>query len=368
MTNMQDEIARISLFQGVDTPFTNSEVPIIHTEKTVLVRVSLATICGSDLHTVSGKRSAKIPCILGHEAIGTVATDTELCSADGKPLQVGDRIVWSMTTCCGTCHYCNKKNIPQKCVDMFKYGHDQYCQGDLLSGGFATHIQLKQGTTIYQIPDEVDDFEVVPINCALSTVINGIEKIDADSGETVIIHGAGMLGIYASCILKEKGYDIIAVVDKNPHRLQIAKKFGATHVFDINNTSIEEIEERTNKITYSRGFDLGIEVSGASSAITLLLDLLGIGGRCLTLGYVYPTNDIPFDVYKMVTKCIRLEGVHNYHPSKLKTALDFIHKHHRKYPFSELIGEVYTLSKINDAFSQAFLQNSVRIAVDPKEL
>ncbi len=365
MSKMKDNTAKISLFQGVDKPFVISNVPIIHTHNTVLVKVSLATICGSDLHTVSGRRPASLPCILGHEVVGTVALPTTVCSTDGKPLKVGDRIAWSLTTSCGVCHYCKDKNIPQKCVDMFKYGHSQFIKGSLLSGGFATHIQLVEGTTIFHIPEHITDIEAAPINCALTTVINGLISIGTHSGETAIIHGAGMLGIYASCVLKEKGYSIIAVVDKNPDRLRTAKEFGATHTFNINNTSIDEIKEITNSITYSRGFDLGIELSGAPSAIPLILDLIGVGGRCLTLGYVYPLENIPIDIHKLVTNCIKVEGVHNYHPSSLKTALDFVSQHRNKYPFAELIGDTYPISEIDDAFLHAFYQNAIRIAIDP---
>ena len=156
------------------------------------------------------------------------------------------------------------------------------------------------------------------------------------------------------------------MVDKNPERLITAKKFGATHTFHTNNASTNEIKEIANYITHGRGFDLGIEVSGAPSAIPLILDLIGIGGRCLTLGYVYPLENIPVDTHKLVTKCIKLEGVHNYHPSSLKTALDFIAHNRNKYPFAELIGNTYPISEIDDAFLHAFNQNAIRIAIDPR--
>ena len=81
-------------------------MPLTATENNTLVRVTLATICGSDLHTVSGRRGADTPCVLGHEIVGTIAAPTNLRSATGEKLREGDRVTWSLTTSCGTCYYC----------------------------------------------------------------------------------------------------------------------------------------------------------------------------------------------------------------------------------------------------------------------
>ena len=365
MLENSDGVAQVALFNGVGQPFELCEVPITDTANTVLVKVSLATICGSDLHTVSGRRGAEVPCVLGHEVIGTVADRTDVCSTDGKPLGIGDRIVWSLTTSCGACHYCTNKNLPQKCKTMFKYGHAQGVGENVLTGGFATHTKLRKGTTIYHIPDSMTDAEAVPINCALSTVVNGLQQIGTRPGETAVIHGAGLLGIYAAGYLKEQGYSIVAIVDKNESRLQIAKQFGATHTFNANTASTEEVDGILKDITQGHGIDLGVEVSGAPSAVPNLIEWLTIGGRCVTLGYVYPLDSVPLNLHQLVTKCISLKGVHNYHPHVLKSALSFIENNRMQYPFAELIGVTYPLSKIDAAFDSAFRQDVIRVAICP---
>ncbi len=362
--NIREDV-QIALFQGVDAPFEICDVSVEATASTVLVHVNLATICGSDLHTVSGRRGADVPCVLGHEVIGTVAAPTRLRSAEGRPLREGDRIIWGLTTSCGTCYFCTNKNLPQKCETMFKYGHAQYADENTLSGGFATHIQLKAGTAIYHIPDVIKDEEAVPINCALTTVVNGLETIGIYPGETAVVHGAGMLGIYAACFLQEQGYNIVAIVDKNANRLQIAERFGATHTFNASSTSAEDISEKLKELTHGRSVDLAVEVSGAPSALPNMIEWLAIGGRCLTLGYVYPLENIPFNVHQLVTKCINLRGVHNYHPTVLNSALSFIEENRTRYPFAELIGKIYPLSEIGDAFAHAFRQDVIRIAINP---
>ena len=355
--------AQISQFHGTGTPFEVCEMPVTITPDNILVRVSLATICGSDLHTVSGRRSADTPCVLGHEIVGTIAAPTHLRAVTGEPLNEGDRVTWSLTTSCGTCDYCVNRELPQKCETMFKYGHARNEGATALSGGFATHILLRPGTTVCHIPDNVTDGEAVPVNCAFATVVNGLTTIGTYPNESAVIHGAGMLGIYAACYLREQDYNIVAVVDINEERLQTAKRFGATHIFNPDKTSIAEIDAALKSLTNGRGIDLGVEVSGVTSGLPNLVTWSAIGGRVLTLGYVYPNAYTSVDAHHLVTKCVTLRGVHNYHYTALGTALCFVEENRSRYPFAELIGKTYPLADINTAFEHAMRQEAHRIAV-----
>ena len=357
--------AQISQFHGTGTPFEVCEVPMTIPADHTLVRVSLATICGSDLHTVSGRRSADTPCVLGHEIVGTIAAPTRLRSATGEPLREGDRVTWSLTTSCGTCDYCVNRNLPQKCETMFKYGHARSEGSTALSGGFASHILLRPGTAIYHIPDGMTDGEAVPVNCAFATVVNGLTTIGMHPNEAAVIHGAGMLGIYATCYLREQGYNIVAVVDINDRRLQIAERFGATHTFNPDKMSVEEINAALKGLTNGRGADLGVEVSGVTSGLPNLVTWSAVGGRVLTLGYVYPNAHISVDAHHLVTKCVTLQGVHNYHYTALGNALRFVEENRARYPFTELIGETYQLADIDKAFEHAMRQDVIRVAIAP---
>jgi alcohol dehydrogenase len=250
---------------------------------------------------------------------------------------------------------------------MFKYGHARNEGATALSGGFATHILLRPGTIVYHIPDNVTDGEAVPVNCAFATVVNGLTTIGTHSNESAVIHGAGMLGIYAACYLREQGYNIVAVVDINEERLQIAKRFGATHTFNPEKVSTEAIDSVLKQLTNGRGIDLGVEVSGVTSGLPHLVTWAAIGGRVLTLGYVYPNAHTSIDAHQIVTKCVTLRGVHNYHYTALGTALRFIQENRSRYPFAELIGKTYPLADINTAFEHAMRQDDIRIAITPRE-
>ena len=210
------------------------------------------------------------------------------------------------------------------------------------------------------------DQEAVPINCALATVVNGLMNIGTQSGETAVVHGAGMLGIYATCYLHEKGYEGIVVVDTNERRLEIARRFGATHTFNPDKTSVVEIDTALKELTNGRGADLGVEVSGATIGIPHLITWLAVGGRCVTLGYVYPNADITVDAHQLVTKCVTLQGIHNYHHTALGESIRFVEENRSRYPFAELIGETYQLSEINTAFEHAFRREVLRVAIAPE--
>ena len=359
--------ASIALFRGAGQPFELCERKIAEPNiDEVLVQVSLATICGSDLHTFAGRRTAPVPCVLGHEAVGhIVAAPTKTRDAYGEPLREGDRVTWSIMAACGACEYCNDRHLPQKCEKLFKYGHARSEAPYFLNGGFAEVICLRPGTAIYRIPDTVSDLEAAPLNCALSTVLDGLTTIEPTGRFSAVIQGAGMLGIYAACCLRECGFEIVACVDRIAERLRIAKAFGATHTFNLSENSAIEIGEALNDLTGGRGVDFAVEVSGAEAALVNAIDWLGIGGSCLTLGYVFPHAKVTMDAHEIVTKCLTLRGNHNYHPSALGDALRFVEETRERYPFEDLVGAVYPLAEIDAAFDRAMRGDLIRIGINP---
>ena len=192
--------ARISLFHGSNQPFEICEGRLCPSDVgELLVRVNLATICGSDLRTFVGRWACPIPCILGQ-----VAESTEITDFNGYPLKKGDRITWSIISSCGTCLNCACYQLPRKCEVLLKYGHAQRTIPCDLNGAFAQYICLQPGTAIFRLPDSMVDGESVSLNCSLSTVIAGLDVVDI--GKSVAIQGCGMLGIMQLVF-----YDIVGV-------------------------------------------------------------------------------------------------------------------------------------------------------------
>src|SRR5262249_50068700 len=120
------DMIRAAVFDGAGKPLRLVELPRPVLEVGgAIVRGRLFTICGRDLHTVSGRRAGPTPCVLGHEIVGTI---DELCGevrdVQGQRLSTGDRVVWSVAASCGRCFYCTT-SLPQKCESLRKYGHEK---------------------------------------------------------------------------------------------------------------------------------------------------------------------------------------------------------------------------------------------------
>ena len=134
------------IFNGKGLPFEKIKYDLPNTisEDEILVEISLATVCSSDVHTWLGHRSFPTPCILGHEMVGKIIEMGSKIKEDyvGNSLKINDRIVWSMTVGCNNCFFC-KAGLPQKCYDMFKYGHVRSDLDQHFTGGFAKYIILK---------------------------------------------------------------------------------------------------------------------------------------------------------------------------------------------------------------------------------
>lgn len=327
--------ARGAVFRGVGRPFDFVEWPLPSPRETeILVEVIACTLCGSDLHSIHGRRSVPVPTILGHEILGrVVAFGPEAASIDaaGLPLGLGDRVTWAIVASCGDCYYCHR-DLPQKCERGFKYGHEPLRPGRELAGGLADHCLLAPGTAIYRVPDEIPDEVACPSSCATATIAAALEAAGPIAGRTVLVLGAGMLGVTASAWSRESGARETIVCDRDEARLAVAVGFGATRTCTPTQFA-STIAEATGR----RGIDVVLELSGDPRAIEGALPLLATGGTLVLVGSVFPTDPVPILPEKLVRGCLTLRGVHNYAPRHLHAALNFLAANHRKYPLASLV-------------------------------
>ena len=288
----------------------------------ILCRVRFSTICGSDLHTITGKRNEPVPLILGHEIVGNIISlgSEVIYDGFGNILKTGDRVSWTIMASCGNCFYC-KKNIPQKCISLKKYGHTSIDDDEIhspLLGGYSEYIYIMPGTRVYKVPDSISDDIAAPANCALSTVVNAVESVGIKQGDSVMIQGAGLLGLNACALAKEAGAENIIITDINDDRLDLAERFGATVSYNLSKKSDNEILKDLKNLSGGFGIDSVIELCGVKSCLTLGIDSLRTGGRYLLGGLVTPGNYLDqVDADQLIRKYITIKGIHNYHPDHL---------------------------------------------------
>jgi len=308
------ENVKAIIFSGTGKPLEEKEydLPENIDDDEIIVKLTLSTVCGSDVHTWLGHRPFPTPCILGHEMVGKIVKLGKNLTKDnvGNKISIGDRIIWSMTISCGTCYYCKIAKLPQKCTSLFKYGHANSDIYPHITGGYANFIQLKKGSYFLKIPDILDDEEVAPLMCAGATIASGLDAARFSSCDYVLVQGCGALGLCACAFAKELGARCVIALDLVDSRLSLAKEFGADYVFNINKE--KNLSQKILEITLNRGVDFEIEVTGDSKSIEEGIKYLRIGGSYILLGAIYPGNTFTLDSSEIITKCLQIFGCHNY--------------------------------------------------------
>lgn len=331
--------AEALVFLGPDRPMQRIAVPELTLGPgEALVEVELATVCGSDVHTVLGHRKAAVPQVLGHEQIGRVVAlgpGTPPTAVDGSPVSIGDRIVWSVTVGCGSCRTC-RAGYENKCERVQKYGHEPMRRGWELSGGFSTHVHLLPRTAIVRVPETAPAEVFAPASCATATVAAMVDVASRTApldGATVVVTGCGMLGLTAVAMASAAGAVVVAV-DPDADRRELAAQFGARAVAA---PGADELRRALEEVG-ATGFDHGFEVSGANSAITVLLETASVGAVIVLAGSVFPAPAVPIVAEEVVRRLLTIRGVHNYRPEHLATAVEFLLGADQE-AFAGLVGE-----------------------------
>jgi L-iditol 2-dehydrogenase len=362
-------MARAQVFLGPNNPFQMKEYPLPEVEpKGLLVKVKLASVCGTDLHIWHGKRKAPVPIILGHEAMGVIETKGSSLKADsaGQPISNGDRVAWSYIKSCGECYYCSILKDAAGCLNRFVYG--LFVASDTpphFNGAFSQYIYLRPGTTFFKIPDELKEEVVAPANCALVTMVSVMEKAKLRLNENVVVQGCGPLGLYAIALSKESGASKVIALDTNDFRLQFAKSFGADIAINVAGLSDQELVEKIKALTAGIGADLVIEATGVPSVIPVGLKLPRDGGRYVTIGPIFQGASTELDLFNLIFRRITLIGTARNDAGHLLDALRFLSQTRSKYPYEKIVGAKFGLEDLEKAFQAVDSKNVMRAAVSP---
>jgi len=323
----------------------------------VLVAIELSTVCGSDVHTVQGRRPAPVPLVLGHESVGRVIAigDAGALAVDGSALRIGDRVVWSITVSCASCDRC-LCGMPQKCRTLAKYGHDRIGVHGELTGAFGSHMQLRQGTAIVRVPETLPASVLAPASCATATAWAAVARAARHrdlEGARVRVHGAGLVGLSAAAIAAEQGAHV-EVLDPNPQRRALAARWLGHDRGDAPAPASASAPEP----------DAVIEASG--HAVAEALDGVATGGIVVLVGSVFPADRVPLDAESIVRRLVTVAGVHNYTGIELAEAVGFLAGRGRAYPFADAVGGVRPLAAVDEALAEASAPGApLRIGLHP---
>ncbi|MGO4301430.1 alcohol dehydrogenase catalytic domain-containing protein [Leifsonia sp. RAF41] len=327
----------------------------------VLAEVELATVCGSDIHTVLGQQQAQAPLVLGHEQVGRVVALGRggAKTTDGHRVALGERIVWSVAVPCGRCVRC-RRGLPQKCVNLQKYGHERMRRGWELSGGFATHTHILDGTPIVRVPDDVPAEVLAPASCSTASVAAALEAASVIvplDGALVLIAGAGMLGLTATAMATDAGSRVV-VSDPLPDRREAALAFGAAAVADP--TSLPAVLAKAGGRAGAP--TIALELSGDPAAVRALLGAVDVGGVLVLVGSVATGPELGVAPEQLVRNLLTIRGVHNYAPRHLEQAVRFLADAWQRYPFAAQVGATFPLAEVDRALAT---RSHPRVAVRP---
>ncbi len=357
-----------AVFVGVGRPFEFHAFPIPRpVASEAVVRIECATLCGSDLHTVLGRRTEPQPSILGHEAIGKIVAVGIPAPLDltGVPLRVGDRVIWSPIIACQTCERC-RQGFSQKCLHLRKYGHALAAGAQALSGGFAEYIVLQAGSSIARLNADWDANVFCPASCATATAAAAIRMAGEIADRNILVFGAGLLGLTASAMAKFHGAKSVTIVDVDAKRLALATKFGVERTVCIEAGATENEIVSQHELSDSQ-FQVVVEMSGSPAAVAASIQLADLAGRIVLVGSVMPSPAVALDPEMVVRRWLSITGVHNYAPQDLQAAVEFLEAARGCYPFADLVEASFPLSQINESITFAISRKPVRVKMVMKE-
>ena len=359
---------RAAVYARPNAPFEVREYPLRDVRvREVLVRVTMSTICRSDIHSYEGVRPNPCPGILGHEIIGVIDQigDGIECDLRGAHLEIGDRVTWTEFFADGPSHYRDVRDMPQKAPGLRKYGHDLADEAPHFLGGFADYCYILPGTGILKLPDEISDEEATPLNCGAATMVAVTEAAAIEVGDTVVVQGLGLLGQYGCALAKSRAAGRVIGLDAVPARLAMAKRFGADVTFDVSTMDEDALVAAVRDASPQEGPDVVLEVCGLASVVPAGVKMLRVGGRYVLAGQVSPGSRFTLDGNDLITKWITLKGIHNYHPRHLVQALDFVMANRDRYPFKAIVDSRFGLDQLDEAFHKAANHAVMRAAVVP---
>ncbi|KAL5341876.1 alcohol dehydrogenase [Aspergillus crustosus] len=250
--------------------------PFIAEPTDAIVRVLHTTICGTDLHILQGHVPSCTPGrILGHEGVGVI----DSLGTAVTNFTVGQKVLISCITSCGTCYYCRRK-MPSQCES------GGWILGNSIDGTQAEYVRIPHAPfSLHALPESIDEKVAVTLSDTVPTSYEcGILNGHIQAGSTVAIIGTGPIGLMILQMARNLfGPSITVVVGRGKPRLETSKAMGADHTFSILDGQDAAISSAL-AVTKERGFDVVIEAVGTPESFEIAQALVGAGGTIASLG------------------------------------------------------------------------------------
>jgi len=261
----------------------------------VLIQIKAVGICGSDVHGMDGSSGRRIPpVIMGHEAAGVIVEVGE----DVEGWEAGERVTFDSTISCGTCYFCRRGKI-NLCDNRRVLGVS--CEEYRQNGAFAEYVAVPH-RILYRLPNDLK-FEQAAMVEPLSISFHAASRTPIELDDSVVVVGAGMIGLLVIQTLRLAGCGTLIAVDLDRTRLHLACELGAD--MGLKSDQVDVVAE-VRSLTEGRGTDLAFEVVGIGPTLELATRSVRKGGALTLIGNVSPKTD--FLLQSVVTRGLTLNG------------------------------------------------------------
>jgi L-iditol 2-dehydrogenase len=321
----------------------------------LVVAMDVATVCASDVHAwrgaYEGVLPTTLPVILGHEGVGRVVAIGDGAGQDsmGSSVAVGDRVVWTPEPCL-SCWVCNIEKDPAACpnksIGMFTSSETP----PHFHGTFAEYSYVRPRAGRIRVPDELDSAWASAASCALRTVIKAVEKAGRiDHTDSVVIQGAGPLGLFATAIISMRHPRQLIVIGAPDERLAIAEQGGATHTVSVDeHPSAADRVQAVRRLTDLRGASVVVEVAGMPGVVSEGVEMVARKGRYLIVGSASGA-DQPIPAHRIVNQELTLMGSFSGGVDSYYKALDFMRSYRDRFDWDLVLGARYPLDRVTEA-------------------
>lgn len=332
---------RLKIFELGDIP-----------EGHVLVKILAAGVCGSDVHIAKGEDPrTPLPIILGHESAGEVVhISGAKRDVNGEEIRTGDWVTWNRGITCKKCYWCTVARQPHLCSQRKVYGINISSEDfPHLFGGYSEYMVLLPETEVIKLPKGVDPAVIALAGCSGATAAHAFDVLDEPLyRKTVVIQGAGPLGLYSVVFARISGAENVIVISGSNNRLALAKEVGADITLNRHDLSYEERKRRILDVTHGRGADVVIEATGNSEAVQEGLELTRRGGVYLVTGVAVPQEPVGIRIYEeIVNKGVCIHGIWVSDATHVVQSVSVAIKH--QDILSKMITHKFSLEEANEA-------------------
>src|SRR6187399_2975788 len=256
-----------------------------------VIRVTLTTICGTDLHIVRGEYAVKPGLVIGHEPVGII----EELGPGVTGYEVGDRVLVGAITPCGQCRACLSGDLSQCGHGSGYEAIGGWRFGNTINGAQAEYLLVPNAqANLAKIPETLTDEQVVLLADIASTGFSGAESGHIKIGDTVVVFAQGPIGLCATAGAKLMGAARVIGVDGDPNRAAVAKRMGADIVLDPEKVDVvAEVKQRTG----GYGADVAIEALGLQVTFETALRSIRPGGTLSSLGVYSGKLEVPYEAF-----------------------------------------------------------------------